>query len=248
MIDEPDNPDELPVDDWAMSEPEVPTDLESEMKPVDEAAAKLYSPPDTGDLKDWDIATKDLGLIESPEESPATAAPSAFDGPGPYEPPHLTFEILKPLVIENDIAPDWGMDQTAGDGWKMPDPVFRKSDGNSSLGKRAGAASETLEDPESEQNPENLSDIYSPPEKDEFTENENAFASEEMQISLVDEADPVVVTEDLPELATATFSVTETKPRRKRWSILLWIVIIGLLLFTTLAIGVFVFFYYSTRH
>ena len=64
MTDGQNNPNDMPDEDWAMSEPEIPVKKEIQAKPIDEQAAKLYAPPDTGDLEEWDIATQDVNLSD----------------------------------------------------------------------------------------------------------------------------------------------------------------------------------------
>ncbi len=246
MTDRPNNPDDLPEEDWAMSEPEVPINREPQPEPADETAAKLYSPPETGDLQDWDIATSGGKTFQSEPQPANYSDPPAFDGPTGFTRPQVAFEILKPLVTKSEGNDDWGMDGAVNDGWKMIEPVFRVSDGNSSF--RIKKSPKPLENikPNFEAVPEKLSELYAPPETGEFVDGEEKIENSVEVDLLPEEAD----FGDLPSNQVGEESPENAKPVRKknRWSILLWILILGVFVLTLLAIGVFVVFFYSSRH
>jgi hypothetical protein len=248
MADRPNNPNDLPEEDWAMSEPEVPMAEQPKREPIDEVAAKLYEPPDTGDLQDWDLAPIDVEPFSEPAQPENHPARPEFDGPTAFAPPQVAFEILTPIVVTLTGNEDWGMEVAANDGWKMPEPVFRASEGNSSFGvERLSATSDRL-NPNDEEIPESLSEIYAPPETEESVEIEDTvealvtpdLPSNEMDFGVVPNEESVLV-EDLSDLA-------EPIPKKKNWSILWWVLIIALLLISLLSIGVIVVFYYSSRH
>lgn len=234
---------DLTEDDWAMSEPEVPIDREPKPEPIDQVAAKLYEPPDTGDLSEWDITTKELETDENQAAAPLIPEPPAFDGPVPFSPPKIPFEILKPIITQNQDRQDWGMNRAAEDGWKMPDPVFRASGGT--LHAR-GNHSPRVELLNSEPVPEILSDIYSPPETEESLDTQFENELRETESIAKDEPDFANVSTSVAESFEKPSNVVAEKPKSKNWSVLLWIFLIGLLIFALLAFAVFAVFYYTS--
>lgn len=244
MTDGPNNPNELPEDDWAMSEHDLPITPEAE--PVDEAVAKLYAPPDTEDLQEWDITTEDVEDFEVPENVANHAAPQSFDGPSAFSPPKIDFDILKPLVILDGADQEWGMVNAENDGWKMPEPVFRVSAGRLWYGKNEPSIDAEAVLLELEEVPESLSEIYAPPETEDISESgDDSFNNEELVADVEDFED---VPSEPTELEANTAEVSEVVPKKKSWSIFLWVLLIGLFLSTLLIIGVFFVFYYSSRH
>jgi hypothetical protein len=244
MTDRPNNPDDLPEDDWEMSEPEVRTVEEPE--PIDEVAAKLYAPPDTGDLQDWDIAPGNVETFDEPAQPENHPASPAFDGPTAFTPPHVAFEILEPLDVTVTANEDWGMHGAANDGWKMPEPVFQISEGNSLFGVESLSSTSEQLNQTAEVIPENLSDIYAPPETEEFVDIEGTVEESVSEGLPSDEIDFGNDSNEVPVLVEESSELAEPASQKKNWSILFWILIIVLLLLTLLTIGVIVVLFYSS--
>ncbi|MCW5959886.1 MAG: hypothetical protein KIS76_06965 [Pyrinomonadaceae bacterium] len=230
MTDGNQNPNDLPEEDWAMSEPEIPLVKPKPAAPIDEAAAKLYAPPDTGELDDWDIAGEELSSEPAPTGKP-TPDESA---PGSFVPPPQSFEVLKPISPVQSGRSDWGMNPPRSDGWKMPEPVFRVTDGEilTRLGKRSGKQDHL---PAQEIN-ENLSEIYEPPPTEESSDILAEFEIDD------NSADPL-------EFDVAPAETTAPEPRaankKSSWSWLVWALAAAGLFLIVLFVGTFFVFYYG---
>ncbi len=236
------NPNAIPDDDWAMSEPEVPIEKVPQAKPIDESAAKLYAPPDTGDLEGWDINTQELVPPPEPEPPPVKPAPQNFSEPAAFTPPEPSFEIVKPIVSAASRSDDWGMnDPPKNDGWKMPEPVFRVTSGEilTKVRRSTGTKPASMPEPVNE----NIAEIYSPPDTEDFVNDSEDYELAEIteEIDLAESA----------EFETGEGSI-EPAPKvqssKNKISFLIWGAMLAGLLFIFLIVGVFVVFYYTSRH
>ncbi|MEZ5428857.1 MAG: hypothetical protein R2747_21610 [Pyrinomonadaceae bacterium] len=158
-----------------MSEPEVPVKREIQANQADEKVASLYDPLETGDLEGWDISPEDSAPPAGPPE-PTPEPPEPPDltqAPTDFQVPQHSFEILKPAAAPKSSGDDWGMAGTAPpiqDGWKMPEPVFRVSEGRSF--KTAKKIPEQSVAPDFQEQPSvgNLPGIYAPPDTEDIVE------------------------------------------------------------------------------
>ncbi len=176
------NPNDLPEEDWAMSEPDIPLKKEMPAPPIDEKAASLYAPLDTSDLEGWDIGTQDDDLSDGEVVAlpPPNSPPPNFSEPTAFTPPQKAFEILKPVVPPKSKAEDWGVAPTPqNDGWKMPEPTFRATEGEIlTKVRRSSSKSNNAAPAQTAPEQENLPDIYAPPDTQEESVTEDFEISE----------------------------------------------------------------------
>jgi hypothetical protein len=248
------NPNDMPDEEWAMSEPEIPVKKEIQAKPIDEQAASLYAPPETGDLEEWDIATEDEssqdessfdGAITLP---PPTSPPQGFTEPTAFTPPPQSFEVLKPIAPPKFKGEDWEMEKanSKNDGWKMPEPTFRATEGEILTKiRRSSSKSEPAESVESAQVQENLPDIYAPPDTEEVFESiTEDFDSPETQEEISEEMDFSNAVQAENNISQETPAQAADPAKNKKWSFLIWGLLLGgLLVIVLLAVGVGFYFY-----
>ncbi|MET0754436.1 MAG: SUMF1/EgtB/PvdO family nonheme iron enzyme [Pyrinomonadaceae bacterium] len=122
MNDENDKPKNQPEDDWSMTMPDLRL---NEEKRTENPAPKASAPP----ADDWGMTEPNLNI---PHNQPP---PSDFDKTTPNIniPQNVSREQIAPPVQPSD---DWEMTPDVSiptekndDGWEMPQPVFRVSDG-----------------------------------------------------------------------------------------------------------------------
>lgn len=250
MTDGLNNPNELSDDDWAMSEHEVPVKKESQPKPIDEKAASLYAPPDTGDLEDWDLSTDNAPSAGAAPPPPPNAPPQAFAEPTAFTPPQKAFEILKPVAPPRFKDEDWGIaPKIKNDGWKMPEPIFRVTEGEiltkvrrsspkSNNTARTAAAPQTVSAPTAQEQ-ERLPDIYAPPDTLESD-------SEDFHIS--DTQEEISELKDLNQATPAVGSGAEQKPAKSKkfLFVILGLLFAGIVVVIGLA-AVFGFMFYKSN-
>lgn len=252
MTDGLNNPNELPDEDWAMNTPEVPIKKEPQVQPIDEKAASLYAPPDTGDLEGWDINSQESNLSEitPPPEPPVNPPPQQFSAPSAFTPPQQSFEVLKPVATPK-IKDDWGMGHSnKNDGWKMPEPTFRATEGEI-LTKVRGKSSASSNNPAialTDQEKESLPDIYSPPDTQEessepITED---FSVPDTQEEISFQADLANQMPQAPTFQQATVNSAEPKKSKSWLFIIVGLFLAGLLIVLILAV-VFGFFFYKAN-
>jgi hypothetical protein len=242
MTNGPNNPNNLPEDDWAMSEPEIPIKKEIQPKPIDEKAASLYAPPDTGDLDGWDIGTQDNDL----SDGEVVAPPPNFSEPTAFTPPQKAVEILKPVPPPKIKDEDWGIAPTSqNDGWKMPEPTFRVTEGEilTKVRRSSSKSNNTAPTPTNSEQ-ENLPDIYAPPDTQEESITEDFEISETPEenspiVAAFQEAEPVQYSQP-PQTAQAS-APTKSK---KGLFIMLGLLFAGIFIIVLLAVF-FGFFYYK---
>ena len=248
MTDGQQNQDDLPEEDWAMSVPENPAQKEPEAAPIDEAAAKLYAPPDTGDLEGWDIGTDELKPIEEiAQHSHKPANQESFEDLS-FVPPMHSFEIISPLQITERDENDWNASPPPSDGWKMPAPTFRASEGRVfGTGKKQRFSNEgELRNPDPV--PENLPDIYAPPDTEEYKESTEELSFSEVPGGVPDEPGFENDQSNLNSEVESLTSVAAVPAKKGKTGFLMWgIIAIGLLA-VILAGAVFAVFYYSSQH
>lgn len=234
MTDGDQNSNDFSDEDWAMSEPEIPLVKPKPATPVDEAAAKLYAPPESGDLDDWDITDERVSNAPAAAGKPPQTPPA----PDAFVPPPQSFEVLKPIAPVHSDGTDWGMSPPSSDGWKMPEPVFRVSDGEilTRLGKRPASRKA---DPEPEIN-ENLSGIYEPPPTEESSDLLGEFESSEEVSGRIDPVEPAV-----ERSQTAMPAAAQSNQKSKGLSWLVWGLAAAGLFLVALILGTFFVFYYG---
>ncbi len=238
------NPNDMPDEDWAMSEPEIPVKKEIQAKPIDEQAASLYAPPETGDLAEWDIGVEDVSAPEEPTPPP----PQEFTEPTAFTPPPQSFEVLKPVTPPKSKGDDWEMDKanSKNDGWKMPEPTFRATEGEILTKiRKSSPKSNPAESVESDQTQENLPDIYAPPDTEEsvesITEDFDLPDTQEQISEEVSFSNSIPAENNIPQQMP---DQSETPAKSKKWSFLIWILLLGgLLVIVLLAVGAGLYFY-----
>ncbi len=239
------NPNDVPEEDWAMSEPEIPIKKEIPEKPIDEKAASLYAPPDTGDLEGWDIGTQDDDLSDGEiSPPPLNSPPPNFSEPTAFTPPQKAFEILKPVEPPKIKDDDWGISPTPqNDGWKMPEPTFRATEGEIlTKVRRSSSKSNNAAPAQTAPEQEKLPDIYAPPDTQEESITEDFEISETPEKS----AEDLDFNSVAPAAAYSEQTLPQASPQKskKGFFIMLGIVVVGILIIVLLT-GVFGFFYYK---
>lgn len=249
------NPNDVPEEDWAMSEPEIPLKKEIQPNPIDEQAASLYAPPDTDDLEGWDIGIQDDDLSDGEivAPPPPNSPPPNFSEPTAFTPPQKAFEVLKPVAPPRIKDEDWGISpKPQNSNWKMPEPTFRATDGEILTKVRRSPASKSNNAAPSQTAPEqeNLPGIYAPPD----TQDSDAV-TEDFEISETPEAaagNANFTPPANPQAAAAAYSpqipVTaagEAPPKSKKGLlIILGLIFVGIFIIVILA-AVFGLFYYK---
>lgn len=253
MTDGRKNPNDPSEEDWAMSESESnlhKEDLDTEQPPedVNENVSSLYDPLDTGDLEGWDISAEDAAPIDF--------EPSADQQQQEHDPlqdtirtPQNNIEIIspeKPPVQQES----WEVKSPPPqDGWQMPQPEFRCSDGkpiqkaNEGFSFQAAAAASPPQEVD-----ENLSQIYSPPETVEVFDED----SEEDELSILDDEDEIFDTEDFEEISETESEIEEKPgevPVKKAKGKTFAVLAIGFLLVSLILLGILgvAYFYYFDK-
>lgn len=252
MADEQNNPNDAPDEDWAMSEPELPVEEKIEARKQDENVARLYDPLDTGELDDWDLPAPDDTSAESFHNDPESQSPPSEpeNGPSVFIPPPNSFEVLKP-ELRSPSGEGWAVSPPNADGWVMPEPIFRSSEGRelaTGIGKNAAHQPQSAA-------VENLPDLYLPPDLDDSLAPDSndpvGEFGEDVVSSEVNSAEPVEqINFDSPsETPEAVTPITAAKAggKRKLWLYFLF----GILLFVGISllviIGVFGLFFYTSQ-
>lgn len=247
------NPNDLPDEDWAMSEPEKPVKKEIPVRQIDENVAKLYAPLDTGDLEGWDISLSDADPAAAPPSPPAPDKPSPGINqmPTEFQVPQHSFEILKPAAPPRSAAAeDWGMSPAnlpSPDGWKMPEPIFRVSPGRSL--KDSGKPPKATESPQFADQPveENLSDIYAPPDTQEETAGSEEFNISEENIGILAEPEPSDAIQAPAAPSVRSYPPANQKSKSRKWLLIGFVIIAVAILAGLVTLAAFGLFFFKSQ-
>lgn len=288
MTDRRNNSNDVSEDDWAMSEPEPELkgkelEISSPPEEVNENVSNLYDPLETDELKGWDISEEDTADLpetaelpdtadlpdtaelsseptpEFSEPAPAEAPPEIDQTPRSFQPSPNSIEIIKPEKPV-DSGDNWEMKAAPPqDGWKMPEPEFRHSEGKPLQQNAEETPAQTVvaASPQEQQEVETLSEIYAPPDTEEssaeisesaepeFLEDESDFSEEIDEIFESDSFDDQ--TEEQIELEETPPQQKETAPPKKNKGRILIFVLLGLLGISVLLLVILgaAYLYYS---
>lgn len=254
MTDRRKNSNDVSDDDWAMSEPKPELEgkeleITSPLEDVNENVSNLYDPLETDELKGWDIADEDAELPETAElpdtadlspkpmpkfSEPASAEkpPETDQTPRSFQPSSNSIEIIKPEKSSNS-GDSWEMKAAPPqDGWNMPEPEFRRSEGKplqKSEQEISAQATAAAMSPQEQEEVDTLSGIYAPPDTEdasdeisepvetEFSEDESEFSEEQNETfeseNFEDQTEEQIELEETPQQQAENASLKKTKSR-----------------------------------